>query len=138
MDLPNKILIVYAKCGNLIDGRRFLEQMPERNVVSWSIMIAAYSRATHGKEALTLFNQMQGTGILPNQFTLSSLLPACTHLEEVVEVHEEIIRSGFHSEVFVGNSLLYMYTKYGKINTARYVFHKLLRRDVVTWNAMIA
>ena len=116
----------------------FLEQMPERNVVSWSIMIAAYSRVNHGKEALTLFNQMQGTGIPPNQFTLSSLLPACTHLEVVAEVHEEIIRSGFHSEVFVGNALLYMYAKYGKINIARYVFDKLLRRDVVTWNAMIA
>ena len=31
-----------------------------------------------------------------------------------------------------------MYEKYGKINTACYVFDKLLRRDVVTWNAMIA
>ena len=82
-------------------------------------MIVAYSRASHGKESLTLFNQMQGTGILPNQFTLSSLLPACTHLEAVVEVNEEIIRSGFHSEFFVGDSLLYMYAKYGKINIAR-------------------
>ena len=27
--LPNKLLSVYAKCRNLIDGRRFLEQMPE-------------------------------------------------------------------------------------------------------------
>ena len=101
-------------------------------------MIAAYSRAGHGKEALTLFNQMKGTCILSNQFTLSSLLPTCTHLEAVVEVHEEIIRSGFHSKVFVGNSLLYMYAKYGKINTACYVFDKFLRRDVVKWNAMIA
>ena len=49
-DLPNKLLSVYAKCGNLIDGRMFLEKIPERNVVSWSIMIAAYSRASHGKE----------------------------------------------------------------------------------------
>ena len=31
-----------------------------------------------------------------------------------------------------------MYAKYGKINTSCYVFDKLLRRDVVTWNAMIA
>ena len=58
--------------------------------------------------------------------------------EAVAKVHEEIIRSGFHSEVFVGNALLYMYAKYGKINTARYVFDKFLRRDVVKWNAMIA
>ena len=101
-------------------------------------MIAAYSRVGHAKEVLTLFNQMQGTCILPNQFTLSSLLPACTHLEAVAEVHEEIVKSGFHSKVFVGNSLLYMYAKYGNINTSRYVFDKFIRRDVVTWNAMIA
>ena len=48
--LPNKLLSVYAKCGNLIDGHRFLEKMLEGNVVSWSIMIAAYSRANHGKK----------------------------------------------------------------------------------------
>ena len=101
-------------------------------------MIVAYYRASHGKEALTLFNQMQGTCILPNQFTLSNFLPSCTHLEVVAEVHEEIFKSGFHSEIFVGNALLYMYAKYGKINTTHYVFDKLLRRDVVTWNDMIA
>ena len=28
MALPNKLLSVYAKCRNLIDGHRFLEQMP--------------------------------------------------------------------------------------------------------------
>ena len=71
-------------------------------IAAYSVMIAAYSRAGHGKEALTLFNQMQRTCILPNQFTLSSLLPACNHLEAVVEVHEEIIRSGFHSEFLWG------------------------------------
>ena len=81
---------------------------------------------------------MQGTCILSNQFTLSRLLPAYTHLQAVAEVHEEIVRSGFHSEVLVGNALLYMYAKYGKINTSCYVFEKFLRRDVVTWNAMIA
>ena len=56
----------------------------------------------------------------------------------MAEVHEEVIRSGFHSKFFVGNALLYMYAKYGKINTACYVFEKLLRQDVVTRNAMIA
>ena len=56
MALPDKLLSVYAKCGNLIDGHKFLEQIPEQNVVSWSSMIVAYSRASHGKEALTLFN----------------------------------------------------------------------------------
>ena len=38
----------------------------------------------------------------------------------------------------MGNALLYMYAKYGKINTAHYVFEKFLRRDVVKWNAVIA
>ena len=28
MALPNKLLSVYAKCGNLIDGHRFLEKIP--------------------------------------------------------------------------------------------------------------
>ena len=63
--LPNKLLTVYSKCGNLIDGRNFMEQIPDRNVLSWSIMITAYARASHGKEALTLLNKMKGIGIPP-------------------------------------------------------------------------
>eukprot|EP01018_Ginkgo_biloba_P023998 Gb_36142 [translate_table: standard] len=137
----NTLVNMYAKCGSLVDARRVLEQMPIRNVVSWTVMISAYVRHGHSEEALKLFYQMKRTGIQPNQFTFSSVLPACANLASVErgkEMHKEIIRSGFQFDVFVGSALVDMYVKCGNLDDARQLFDKMPERNVVSWNAMIA
>eukprot|EP01018_Ginkgo_biloba_P018660 Gb_14850 [translate_table: standard] len=139
--LGTKLAIMYAKCGVPVDARNVFDQMCQRNVVSWTVMISSYARHGHDEEALTLFYQMQRTGIQPNQFTFASVLPACANLpalEHGKEVHEEIIRGGFRSNVFVENALVDMYMKCGSIEDARNVFDKMLQRDVISWNTMIA
>eukprot|EP01018_Ginkgo_biloba_P034627 Gb_37255 [translate_table: standard] len=141
ISLENTLVNMYAKCGRLIDARRVLDQMPERNVVSWTMIIAAYARRGHAKEALTLFYKMRRTGIQPNQFTYASVLPACADLaalEEGKEIHDEILESGLQSNLFVGNALVHMYAKCGSMKNARNLFEKMPQRNVVSWNAIIA
>ena len=45
---------------------------------------------------------------------------------------------GLQSDVRVGTALVNMYAKCGSIRDARLVFVKLGRRDIISWNAMIA
>eukprot|EP01018_Ginkgo_biloba_P021808 Gb_31465 [translate_table: standard] len=138
--LGNNLVTMYAKCRSLVDARRVLDDMPQRNVVSWTAMIAACARHTYDEEALALFYQMQQNGVRPNHFTFASVLPACANLaalEKGKEVHEDIIRSGFQSDVFVASALVDMYVKCGSIENARKLFDKMLERNVVSWNAMI-
>eukprot|EP01018_Ginkgo_biloba_P002631 Gb_30096 [translate_table: standard] len=137
----NTLVNMYANCGNLVDARRVFDQMPIRNVCSWTIMITVYSRNGLDREALTLFHQMHQTGVQPNQFTFASVLPVCANLaalEQGMEIHGEVIRSGFESDVFVGNALIDMYSKCGSIEEARDMFDKMPERDVVSWTAIIA
>eukprot|EP01018_Ginkgo_biloba_P008769 Gb_30993 [translate_table: standard] len=139
--LETKLVIMYSKCGSLVDARRVLDEMPEGNVISWTAMIAAYSRQGHGLEAITLFYRMQLTGINPNQFTFASVLVACAKLailENGKKVHGCIIRMGFQSDICVGSALINMYIKCKNTETARKVFDKMPERDVVSWTAMIA
>eukprot|EP01018_Ginkgo_biloba_P009799 Gb_07723 [translate_table: standard] len=139
--LETKLVIMYAKCGSLVDGRRVLDKMPKRNVVSWTAMIAAYARHGFGVDALALFYQMQRAGIQPDQFAFASVLPACANLaalEQGKGIHDDIIRYGFESNLFVGTALVDMYVKCGSIKHAREVFDKMPRRNVVSWTAMIA
>eukprot|EP01018_Ginkgo_biloba_P039721 Gb_32164 [translate_table: standard] len=138
--LGTKLVIMHAKCGSLVDGRRVLDELPTRNVVSWTAMIAAYSGHGHDEEALALFCQMQRTGIQPDQFAFASVLPACANLgalEHGKEVHESIIRNGFQFDVFLGNALVDMYSKCGSIENAHLVFDKMPERNVVSWTALI-
>eukprot|EP01018_Ginkgo_biloba_P002746 Gb_11039 [translate_table: standard] len=139
--LQNTLVNMYAKCGSLVDAHRVFDEMPKRDVRSWSVLIAAYSRHGFAEEALTLFHQMQKTEIQPNEFTFASVLPACANLASLdkgMEIHDEIIRTGFQSDLVVENALLDMYAKCGSIEKARHVFDKMRQRSVVSWTAMIA
>eukprot|EP01018_Ginkgo_biloba_P033709 Gb_29557 [translate_table: standard] len=140
MLLGNILVTMYAKCGTVVDARRVLDQMQKRNVVSWTAMISGYAQNGHVDEALTMFYQMQREGIQPNQFTFASVLPVCANLaalEQGEKFHEEIIRIGFQSNVFVGNALVDMYAKCECIENARTLFDKMPQRNVVSWNTMI-
>eukprot|EP01018_Ginkgo_biloba_P002504 Gb_20571 [translate_table: standard] len=139
--LQNTFVQMYAKCDSLVDARSVFDEMPKRDVCSWTMMIAAYSRHGFAEEALTLFHQMQRTGIQPNQFTFASVLPACADLaalEQGMAIHEEIMRYGFQSDVFVENALMDMYAKCGSIQKARNLFDNMYPGNVVSWNTMIA
>eukprot|EP01018_Ginkgo_biloba_P040409 Gb_21270 [translate_table: standard] len=141
ISLANRLVTMYAKCWELVDARRVFDQMPERNVISWTVMIAVYARHGHAEAALSLFYQMQQSQTQPNSFTFASVLPACAtlaSLEKGKEIHKEIIRNRFQYDVFVGNALVDMYAKCGSIEIARQEFDKMPQRNEVSWTAIIA
>jgi pentatricopeptide repeat protein len=137
----NNLVNMYAKCGSLTDARQVFDKMFERNVVSWASVIAAYVQQGHAKEALKLFSAMQLDCIWANEFSVSSILKACSSiaaLEAGHQLHAYIVKVGFGFSSFVVNALLDMYAKCGSIENARTVFDEIGQRDVVSWNSMIA
>jgi len=77
--LGTAMIDMYAKCGCVDSAREVFDRMKEKNVISWSAMIAAYGYHGKGKEALDLFHMMLSCGISPNRITFVSLLYACSH-----------------------------------------------------------
>lgn len=61
----------YVKCDSLRDARHVFDVMPERNVVSWTAMISAYSQRGYASQALSILVQILRSGIL-------GLLVLCT------------------------------------------------------------
>ncbi|XP_057861280.2 pentatricopeptide repeat-containing protein At2g21090 isoform X2 [Cryptomeria japonica] len=141
INVGTKLITLYAKCGSLEDGRRILKEMTEYDVVSWTGLIAAYSKRGQSKEALSVFYEMQEAGIKPNEFTFASILSAYADLEALEQgkvVHKDIIKGGFDSDVYVSNGLVNLYGKCGIIGDARKVFDKISKRETASWNAMIS
>jgi hypothetical protein len=52
-------------------------------------------------------------------------------------VHEQIIRSGCKSDVFMGTSFFFMYANCGNREDDWRVFNKMSSHDMVTWNAIL-
>jgi pentatricopeptide repeat protein len=135
------MILGYAQNGEIEEALKLFWKMPNRNTVSWTAMITASAKHGHAEDALKLLGHMQQTGIRPNQFTFASVLPACANmgaLKHGKEIHENIIRSGLHSDIVVGSALVDMYVKCGSIQEARTVFDNLPEQNVVSWNTMIA
>ncbi|OAY40542.1 putative pentatricopeptide repeat-containing protein At3g13770, mitochondrial [Manihot esculenta] len=139
--LRNRLVILYTKCDYLTDARYVFDEMPERNVVSWTAMISGYSQRGLGFEALHLFVRMLRSGTEPNEFTFATVLTSCTGasgFELGRQIHSLIIKHNYESHIFVGSSLLDMYAKAGKIIEARGVFESLPERDVVSCTAIVS
>eukprot|EP01018_Ginkgo_biloba_P013165 Gb_21064 [translate_table: standard] len=139
--VQSALVDMYAKCGSIEKARDVFDEMQKRNVISWTAMIAGYVQNGQAMEALQLFRQMQLAGAKPDQNTFASVLPACANLaalEQGMEMHEDIIKSGFISDIFVENALIDMYAKCGSLDKAHDIFDNMHQRNVVSWTAMIA
>ena len=56
--ISNRILDMYIKCNSLVNAKRLFDEMAERDLCSWNIMISGYAKAGRLQEARKLFDQM--------------------------------------------------------------------------------
>ncbi|KAH7404202.1 hypothetical protein KP509_15G015100 [Ceratopteris richardii] len=140
--LGNALMIMYIKCGYLMKAQQVFDELPNRNVVSWTALITGYCLHGHGEEALSCFDKMKKNGFSPNVMTFSCIIKACGSIgaaEKGEEIFVEIARMGFWgSNTAVGNALVDMYAKCGELMKAREVFEALPVQDVISWTSLIA
>ncbi|KAG8377895.1 hypothetical protein BUALT_Bualt08G0081100 [Buddleja alternifolia] len=127
-DLAMKLMNEMESCGTKPD------------VFTWTSMISGFLQNNRRLEALKLFRDMLLAGVEPNGVTLMSAISACSSMRDFrkgKEVHLVAIKLGWGEDVLVGNSLVDMYSKCGKLEAARRVFDMITKKDVYTWNTMI-
>ncbi|WJX36591.1 hypothetical protein P8452_24450 [Trifolium repens] len=134
------IMDFYVKCGEIDDAYKVFERMPEKDLVSWTSLVAGYAQNGFPERALDLFFRMQEGDIKPDSVTLVSVLPAVADLKDLrigKSIHGYALRLGFESKVSFTNALLDMYFKCGCEKTARLIFERMSNKCVVSWNTMI-
>ncbi|MQM14598.1 hypothetical protein Taro_047532 [Colocasia esculenta] len=147
--VASSLVDMYAKCGEIVDARRMFDEMPERNIVSWSGMIYGCAQMGLDEEALSLFKMVllgDGVGIVGgdmggvNDFTYSCIIRVCsssTLLELGRQIHGHCVKTSFVSSSFVGSSLISLYSKCGIVEEAYRVFYEMPVRNLGAWNAML-
>ncbi|KAL8151240.1 hypothetical protein V2J09_021048 [Rumex salicifolius] len=139
--LRTRLVVFYCKCVCLADARQVFDEMPDRNVISWTAMMSGYSQNGLPSEAVHLFVHLLRSGIEPNEFTFATILTCCAGENGLVlgtQIHSLTVKSNYDSHIFVGSSLLDMYAKAGSIHEAHTVFASLPERDVVSCTAIIS
>lgn len=75
----NALVDMYVKCGLLVLAQSLFDMIPDKDLVSWTVMIAGYGMHGFGSEAVNSFKQMRIAGIEPDEVSFISILYACSH-----------------------------------------------------------
>lgn len=138
--VASSLVDMYAKCGLLAEARNLFDEMPKRNVVTWSGLITGYAHMGCDADAVRLFKSALEDGLRPNDFTYSCVLRVCgvsTLLELGSQIHCLCVKSSYDLSPFVGSSLISLYSKCGLVELSYKVFDAMPERNLGAWNAIL-
>ncbi|KAI3858754.1 hypothetical protein MKX03_033707 [Papaver bracteatum] len=121
--------------------KKVFDMMPCKDIVSWNTVIAGYVHNGMCEEALRTVREIGKANVMPDSFTLSSVLPIFAEyvdLSRGKEIHGYTLRHGFGSDDFIASSLIDMYAKCTRVDDSLRIFHLLPQLDVISWNSIIA
>lgn len=140
----NAVVAMYGRCGTLHDAHKMFDELCHRGIedlVSWNSIVSAYVQSHDSNNALKMFDLMSNDKrISPDAVSLVNILPTCASMgasSQGKQIHGFAIRSGLVDDIFVGNAIVDMYAKCGKMDEANRVFNRMKVKDVVSWNAMV-
>ncbi|KAF8404827.1 hypothetical protein HHK36_009716 [Tetracentron sinense] len=79
---------MYAKCGSINTAEKTFHEIQDRNMITWSALIAGYGYHGLGLNALNIFEKMKREGFVPDETAFLSVLSACNHSGLVLEGKE--------------------------------------------------
>ncbi|XP_062206917.1 putative pentatricopeptide repeat-containing protein At2g01510 [Phragmites australis] len=136
----NSLLDFYSKCDCLGDLKQLFNEMPERDNVSYNVMIAAYAWNRSAGTVLQLFSEMQTLGFDRRALPYASLLSVAGSLPDIKigkQIHAQLVLLGLSLEDLVGNALIDMYSKCGMLDAAKINFANKSDKTAISWTALI-
>ena len=121
--VSNALIDMYGKCKCVGDALSVFEMMDEIDIFSWNSIMSVHERCGDHYGTLRLFDRMMGSSrVQPDLVTVTTVLPACTHLAALMhgrEIHGYMVVNGLAKEeshdvfddVLLNNALMDMYAK---------------------------
>ncbi|KAM7267951.1 hypothetical protein ACFE04_010117 [Oxalis oulophora] len=135
------LLDLYCKFGDMDAAEKIFDEIPKKDVIAWSFMIARFSQSDQSNKALEMFFQMRRTFVVPNHFTYSSVLQACANtgcLDLGKQIHSHVTKISLDMDIYISNSLMDVYSKCGFIENSMDLFTECTNKNNVTWNSIIS
>ncbi|CAN0879606.1 Putative pentatricopeptide repeat-containing protein At3g08820 [Linum grandiflorum] len=134
------LVSLYAKCGRIDDAFKVFDDIPDKNVVSWTAIISGFIGVGKFREAIDMFKRLLEMGISPDSFSLVRVLSACSQVGDLKTgewIDRYISQIGMARNVFVTTSLVDFYAKCGNMERAISLFEAIGEKDIVSWSTMI-
>ncbi|XP_024536562.1 pentatricopeptide repeat-containing protein At2g34400-like [Selaginella moellendorffii] len=141
--VANTLISMYARCGSIVEAKRVFDGMEAPDTVSWNALIQGYATSGEDDQALQLFFQARGSGLVDSRTHVFTLM-ACSAMAEKEEftfidgrflkvkslrlglaVHSHARDLGCDADIYVAGTLVDMYSKCGSMENAVSVFESM-------------
>ncbi|KAG2633010.1 hypothetical protein PVAP13_2NG284000 [Panicum virgatum] len=127
--LWNSLIDMYSKSGRLWVAQNVFDTMDDRDMISYTSMIAGYGMQGKGTVALRLFNQMIDSGIMPDAIIMVTVLSACSHsglVDEGEEVFDKMVNSfGIKPQMEHYSCMVDLYARAGLLEKAEELLNQI-------------
>lgn len=144
--LTDSLIHCYLSIKNITSARALFDHYPSPSppILIWNLMIRAYSKIHNSADSINLFRHMitieHPVRVFPDMYTFTFVITACSHQISKFHggiVHGMVMKSGYESNLHVGNSVINMYCVFGEMDNAHNVFDEMSQRDVFSWTSLV-
>ncbi|XP_017983461.1 PREDICTED: pentatricopeptide repeat-containing protein At4g21065 [Theobroma cacao] len=140
----NLYLRLYINAGFMQEARDLFDSMPERTLISWTILMSGYAKHGPTKEAMALFKEMLSGDqtVRPDSYVYAVVLRSCGEIRELgfgKGVHGQVLKKGeAFLDGFLENSLVNMYSSCAVLEDAVLIFDGIEKPGLVAWSSMLS
>lgn len=116
-----------------------LDEIPLSNTFAWNQLIQTHLSKNHPQQALSVYHGMMLRGVHPDNHTLPRVLTAsrlCNNLALGKQLHAHAFKLGFSSDLYVITSLIEMYGRLHRVETAKWVLDNAPTSNSVAWTML--
>ncbi|XP_072966003.1 pentatricopeptide repeat-containing protein At4g08210 isoform X2 [Typha angustifolia] len=140
--VANNLLVMYNDFGCYVDAQRVFDEMPQRNVVSWTASITAHVRAACAlaqnlEFGRWIYRHMSGLQLQCDTVLMNAVLDMyikCGSLLEARRIFDRL----FMANTTSWNTMIGGYCGGDDMNEAEKLFHRVPEPDAVSYNTIIA
>ncbi|PON31246.1 DYW domain containing protein [Parasponia andersonii] len=141
VSVSTALIDMYMKCFTPDKAVDLFQRMPKKDVVSCAALLGGYAHNGMAHQSIGVFRNMLIGEIQPDAIAMVKVLAACAQLgilQQALCLHGYVKKRGFNNNIFVGASLIELYSKCGSLADAIQIFEGIVDKDVYVWSAMIA
>lgn len=136
------ILHMYAKCGYIASAARLFSYASSTcDLILTNIMLAGYFWNSLPLKAFELFKREYQSGLIPDQFGISTMLGACADARSMYmgeQIHCYVAKIGFEfSDIVIQNAIVKMYAKSGNIASGCKFYYSMRRKNIILYEMLM-
>uniref|UniRef100_A0A7N0T1V7 Pentatricopeptide repeat-containing protein n=1 Tax=Kalanchoe fedtschenkoi TaxID=63787 RepID=A0A7N0T1V7_KALFE len=139
--VKTSLLQFYVNVLSIDDAYVVFNEISDKDVVVWTLMLNGFAAGGYYKKAREHFTEMLCVeDLILDPVVYMAILSSCRDSGALMQgrrIHGMIIKDGFEGHVYLGSSLIDLYSNSGQLEDSRRMFEGVERKDAVCWNAMI-